>query len=121
VIEKVAAQPAHVDIKDASHLWLEDFPLARIIALQDTSILVMPSSLQSLEGQLEWMPNSLQSLEGQLEWVSLKRGDIFCMHGLTVHAGDAFKHGNTRLRVVTLPEDIKQRPASKTHVISSST
>jgi hypothetical protein len=105
--KKVAAQPAHVDIKDASHLWLEDFPLACIIALQDTSILVMR--------------NSLQSLEGQLERVSLKRGDVFCMHGLTVHAGDEFEDSNTRLHAVALPEGITRSPVNETHVIPSST
>eukprot|EP00953_Heterococcus_sp_UTEX-ZZ885_P003936 2630-Heterococcus_DN1.PRE.1 len=100
---KVAAQPAHIDIKNGSNLWQQNFPLACIVALQDTSILVMRGSLQSDEGLLER--------------VMLQKGDVFVMHGLTVHAGDTFESSNTRMHFVALPVGLTTRPVNETYIL----
>lgn len=105
---RVDKQPAHRDIRNQSHLWREFAPLAGIIALQDnTSILVKRNSLE-------------QTGSRELERVQLSAGDVFIMHGLLVHAGDAYTASNLRMHFVALSEGLKSKPIDETFVVSYS-
>lgn len=81
----VQRQAKHLDFLDKGHIWKEDIPLICIIAIEDTSILVVKGSLKN-----EF---------GQLERILLKKGDVIVMHPLCVHAGDDFQSSNTRIHV----------------------
>ena len=99
-----AAQPAHCDIKDQSHLWREDPPLSGIIALEDNTLLLV-------------MRNSLESYEGQLEAVALNAGDVLIFHALLVHAGGSYSRTNRRIHFTALSQNGMSRPINETYVV----
>jgi hypothetical protein len=101
----VKMQPAHRDLRDDSHHWRENVPVAGIIALQDnTTILVRRDALQCDKGR-------------GLERVHLNAGDVLIMHGLCVHAGDEYTRRNTRLHFVGLSDRLRSRPINETFVV----
>jgi hypothetical protein len=101
---KTEAQPVHCDIRDGSHLWRDDPPLSGIIALEDSTVLLV-------------IPDSLESYECAFETVTLDAGNVLVIYALVVHAGAGYSKATRRMHFTALTPSCKSRPGNETYVV----